>query len=194
MPLPALLLGEAPARSPGAARFLFFGRFRAYKGLDLLRDAFALLYARHPEATLRVVGEGDAEACAPGLAALPGVTVESRWVPEVEIPALIAAADTVVLPYREASQSGVVPQALALGVPVVGPPVGGLAEQLGAGGSLMLAEISAPALAAAMAATLDPAVAARLREEALAAGRAAADWDGASEALIRGLQRTLRPV
>jgi len=191
MGLPALLVGDAPPRLPGAARFLFFGRFRAYKGLDLLRDAFALLHARHPEATLRVVGEGNIEACAPGLVALRGVTVEARWVPDIEIPALFAAADAVVLPYREASQSGVVPQALALGVPVVGSPVGGLPEQLSCGGSIMMSEVSSPALAAAMAAILVPAVASQLQEEAVAAGRAACDWRAAADTLVRGLRRIL---
>ena len=98
-------------RPPATTDFLFFGRVRAYKGLDLLRDAFAALRERHPGATLRVVGEGDVEGCAPGLSALPGVTVEPRWVPDGEMPALLSAARAVVLPYREASQSGVLPLA-----------------------------------------------------------------------------------
>ncbi|MBX6747910.1 MAG: glycosyltransferase, partial [Acetobacteraceae bacterium] len=118
--LPSEFLRAAPVRQAGGGpEFLLFGRLRAYKGLDLLRDAFHLLRLRHPEARLRVVGEGDAEGLAPGLASLPGVRVESRWVAEAEIPALIAAADALVLPYREASQSGVVSLAHAMGVPVV---------------------------------------------------------------------------
>ncbi|MGG5811361.1 glycosyltransferase family 4 protein [Falsiroseomonas sp. CW058] len=197
MPLPALLAAApAPARpgaTPGEVRFLFFGRLRAYKGLDLLRDAFALLHARHPGARLRVVGEGDAEACAPGLAALPGVTVEPRWVAEAEIPALLAEADAVVLPYREASQSGVAPQALAMGVPVVATPVGGLSEQVreGAGG-VLAAAVTAESLAEAMARLCAPDALAPLRAEAARAGRDAADWGAASEALVAGLRRVLR--
>lgn len=194
MPLPALLLDSPPARTaPGGARFLFFGRLRAYKGLDLLRDAFALLHARHPQASLRVVGEGDAEACAPGISALPGVTVESRWVAEAAIPALLAEADALVLPYREASQSGVAPQALAMGVPVIATPVGGLMEQVrpGAGG-LLAEELSAPALAAAMEKLLAPGMLDSLRQEAEVAGRAASDWDGATERLLSGLRQVIR--
>ncbi|WP_439595440.1 glycosyltransferase family 4 protein [Falsiroseomonas sp.] len=197
MRLPALLApGAAPAPPsappPPGLRLLFFGRFRHYKGLDLLRDAFRLLHRAHPEVTLRVVGEGDAEACAPGLGALPGLRLEPRWVAEDEIPALLAEADAVVLPYREASQSGIVPQALAMGVPVVAMPVGGLTEQLRPGAGGLLAEAVTPAaLAAALARLTVPAELARLRAEAREAGRAEADWDGQAEALLQGLSRVL---
>ena len=189
--LPALLASPPPSRPVAAGpglRLLFFGRFRAYKGLDLLRDAFAQLRAAQPTATLRVVGEGDAEACAPGLAAQPGVTLEPRWVAEAEIPALLAAADAVVLPYREASQSGIAAQALAMGIPVVATPVGGLVEQVrpGAGGVLARA-VEAGALAAAMATLLAPGMLERLGAEAREEGRRAADWDGLATRLLEGL-------
>ena len=181
---------SAPAARPASTgtRFLMFGRLRAYKGLDLLRDAWPLLHARHADATLRVVGEGDAEALAPGLAALPGVTVEPRWVGEAEIPALLAAADALVMPYREASQSGVVGQAYALGVPAVATPVGGLAEQVRDGvDGVVAASLSAPALADAMARLCDPAARATLAAGAHAAGRALADWDARAGELVAAL-------
>ncbi|WP_159350238.1 glycosyltransferase [Roseomonas harenae] len=181
-------VGSSPA-SP-VADFLFFGRLRAYKGLDLLRDAFAALRARHPGATLRVVGEGDPESCAPGLAALPGVTVEPRWVADAEMPSLVASAGAVVLPYREASQSGVLPIALALGVPVVATPVGGLSAQLEHGVTGLLArEVSAPALAEAMAAMLDPARRAALSAGARVAGARLSDWDAQAATLVEWLER-----
>ncbi|PZR12440.1 MAG: glycosyl transferase family 1 [Azospirillum brasilense] len=182
---------------PVPGQFLFFGRLRAYKGLDLLRDAFRLLRQRHPEATLRVVGEGDAEACAPGLSALPGVTVEPRWVADAEIPALLRRAWAVVLPYREASQSGVLSQALALGVPVVATPVGGLAEQFAPGDAeahraapgVVAEAAEAPALAAAMARLLEPGARDGFSRAALAAGAGLRDWDGQAAMLVEGLGR-----
>jgi glycosyltransferase involved in cell wall biosynthesis len=184
--LPATVL---PPRAPSAStRFLMFGRLRGYKGLDLLRDAWPLLRECCPDATLRVVGEGDAEALAPGLAALPGVTVVPRWVAEADIPALLAAADAVVMPYREASQSGVVGQAYALGVPVVATPVGGLVEQVRDGVDGILAEaVSAPALAVAMARLCDPAARARLALGARAAGEALVDWDARAMEFVAAL-------
>ncbi len=187
---PALLNQPASPRPPAgtAPRFLLFGRLRAYKGLDLLRDAWPLLHARYPGATLLVVGEGDQEALAPGLAALPGVRVEARWLAEAEIPALIAAADAVVLPYREASQSGVVALAHALGVPAVVTPVGGLAEQVADGvDGAVAAAITPAALAEAMARLADPATRTRLAAGASASGLALRDWGGMARRLLDSL-------
>jgi glycosyltransferase involved in cell wall biosynthesis len=192
MALPALLQGAAVLpRSRGAGfRLLFFGRLRAYKGLDLLRDAFRAFRATHPGATLRVVGEGDAESCAPGLSALPGVTVESRWVAEDSIAALLAEADAVVLPYREASQSGIAPQALAMGVPVVATPVGGLLEQVRDGqGGVVAAAVTAAAFADALARLAEPGALERLGAEARAAG--GPDWKAEVDRLLAGLRPVL---
>lgn len=195
LPILRLPLGaHLPAGRGGAAKpvtdFLFFGRVRAYKGLDLLRDAFAALRARHPGVTLRVVGEGDIDGCAPGLAALPGVTVEPRWVPDDELPSLLGTARAIVLPYREASQSGVLPMALAMGVPVVATPVGGLSAQLEHGVSGLIArEASAPALAEVMAAILDPARRRALSAGARSAGVPLTDWNAQAETLLAWLRR-----
>jgi glycosyltransferase involved in cell wall biosynthesis len=195
LPLGAHLPGKVPAEAARSHDFLFFGRIRAYKGLDLLRDAFARLRLTHPAATLRVVGQGNIAAVAPGLAALPGVTVEQRWVADEAIPALIASAHAVVLPYREASQSGVLPIALACGVPVVATPVGGLAEQLRDGETgLLAATATAPDLAAAMARLLDPALRARLADGARQQGATLMDWDAQAETLLAGIRPWLRPT
>jgi len=192
LPADHLLPRARPARRSGT-HFLLFGRLRAYKGLDLLRDAWPLVRARHPDARLSVVGEGDAEALAPGLSALPGVTVDGRWMAEAEIPPLIASADVVVQPYREASQSGVVPLALALGVPVVATPVGGLREQVMDGRTGLLASrVDAAAVAEAMGRMCDPDLRDALSRGAAEAGAALADWDGHAEALTVQLQRLLR--
>lgn len=195
LPLGAHLPGEPPAAARPVHDFLFFGRIRAYKGLDLLRDAWRILHRSHPGATLRVVGQGDIEAAAPGLSALPGVTLEPRWVGEDEIPALVASARAVVLPYREASQSGVLPIALACGVPVVATPVGGLAEQLQDGETGLLAQATTPeALAGAMARMMDPALQARLAAGALRHGEALMDWDAQAATLLDGIRPWLHPA
>jgi glycosyltransferase involved in cell wall biosynthesis len=179
------------AGEPKTSDVLFFGRIRAYKGLDLLRDAWRLVAATHPGATLRVVGEGDLNRLAPGLGALPGVTVEQRWVADEEMPRLVASARSVVFPYREASQSGVVPLALALGVPAVATDVGGLAEQVRDGVSGLVVPPEAAALAAALARVLEPSFRARLAEGASAEGARLADWSIPAAALHQGLDRVL---
>jgi glycosyltransferase involved in cell wall biosynthesis len=76
--------------------------------------------------------------------------VENRWVPEGEIGALIAWADILVLPYKEASQSGVAPAAMAAGRYVVSTRVGGLVEQLGDNELATLCEPDTASLTAAL--------------------------------------------
>jgi glycosyltransferase involved in cell wall biosynthesis len=175
--------------------FLFFGRIRAYKGLDLLRDAWALVAAARPQATLRIVGDGNLEAVAPGLAALPGVTVEQRWVTDEEMAAVIGSAHALVLPYREASQSGVLPIALALGVPAVATTVGGLGEQLRDEITGLQAPPEPQALADALLRMLEPERRARLAAGAGAAGAALADWEQQAARLRAGILAALeRPV
>lgn len=186
-PLPvAAPSGPRPAARAGEVRFAMLGRLLPYKGLDLLRDAWPLLRARHPEARLLVAGQGDPERLAPGLSALPGVEVTARWLSEEELPQLIAASDVVVLPYTEASQSGVAPVAHAMGVPVVVTPVGGLAEQVRDGIDGLVARHTSPvALAEALGAMCDPTRRERLAAGALDSGRRLRDWDGIAESMVR---------
>lgn len=178
-------------RGGDGVRFLFFGRFLSYKGLDLLREAFRLVRSRTDRATLHVAGHGNLDRCAPGLRDLPGVVVEARWIGEAEIPTLLSGADVVVLPYREASQSGVIPQALALGKPVIVMPVGGLPEQVPAGAGLVARGVDATSLADAMLALLDPAVFERLSEGARRHAEEDA-WAAFAEALVRILRSVVR--
>lgn len=114
-------------------RLLFFGRIWPYKGLDLLLEAYASLKSRIPDLNLRIVGSGDFSPYRAAAAKLPDVEVDLRYVPEAEVPSILAAADVLVLPYREATQSGLVYLAAAARVPVVATPVGGLVEQLADG-------------------------------------------------------------
>lgn len=118
-----------PLAHGGPLRLLFFGRLLPYKGLDLLADALRALGPRADLET-RIVGSGPESPPLSALRGLPGVTVENRWVPEHEIGTIIAWADALVLPYREASQSGAAAAAIAACRFVVATQVGGLVEQV----------------------------------------------------------------
>ncbi len=182
--------GMVTARRLGAGphRLLFFGRLLPYKGLENLVAAMRLLQLDGFPVTLRLVGQGPL-----ALEKLPStVTFERRWVAESEIPALFAAADLVVLPYQEASQSGVLPIALHLAVPALVTPVGGLLEQVENGRSGFVAADPSPAgLAQAIKQALsDPirydALSARLLEQ----GGARA-WTAIADRLVEDLGRRL---
>jgi glycosyltransferase involved in cell wall biosynthesis len=142
-----------PARFPRQreGRLLFFGRLLPYKGLDLLAEAMVLLQDRM-RIELAIHGAGAIERRVRArLARIRHLTLEEGWIAEERIPDLILAADAVVAPYREASQSGVVPIAYAYGRPVVATPVGGLAEQVVHGETgLVAASVTPGALAAAI--------------------------------------------
>ena len=129
--LPPFVFGPPPPpplSHGGALRLLCFGRLLPYKGLDLLADALGEP-GLSDRLSVRVVGQGPGSPELSRLAATPGVRVENRWVPEGELSGLIAWADAVILPYREASQSGVAAAAIAARRWVVATRVGGLVEQ-----------------------------------------------------------------
>ncbi len=155
--LPPFVFGPPPPpprAHGGLLRLLSFGRLRPYKGIDLLADALRQ-FARMDQIELRVVGQGPESAALAALRGLPHVTVENRWVPEAEVGALLAWADALVLPYREASQSGVAAAALAARRWVVSTRVGGLPEQLGGQDGVILCEPDPASLADALGLLLD---------------------------------------
>ena len=108
-----------------------------------------------PDLTVRIVGSGPESPELDALRQLPNVTVENRWVREDEIAGLLGWSDALVLPYREASQSGVASMALAAGRAVVSTNVGGLKEQLANTDRALLCDPTAEGLADAIVALLD---------------------------------------
>ncbi len=149
--LPPLVFGPPPPpprAHGGRLRLLSFGRLLPYKGLDLLPPTLREMAGCDFE--MRVVGHGPETPTLAALRAIPNVAVENRWVPEAEIGALLAWADALVLPYREASQSGAAAAALAAGRWVVATRVGGLAEQFDGVPSALLCTAEPHALAAAI--------------------------------------------
>jgi glycosyltransferase involved in cell wall biosynthesis len=110
-------------------KMLFFGRLEKYKGLELLLQACKLARERGAEFVLEIHGagpEGKLENTELGLEAI----WHQGYVPQSQILPLIGRFDCVVLPYVEASQSGVIAQCFAAKKPVLATPVGGLEQQL----------------------------------------------------------------
>lgn len=116
------------AERPGEAVVLCAGFLRPDKRLDLLiQSARSWPIRRH----LAVVGEdrGAWSECA-RLAETYGVSIAARigFVDLTEFAAAIAAADLVVVPAEQASQSAVLVLARKLGTPTVAADIGGLGE------------------------------------------------------------------
>ncbi|MCD6116180.1 glycosyltransferase [bacterium] len=113
--------------------FLFFGFVRYYKGLDLLIDALSLI--DNESAHLLIAGEfwGKRDfynTLIKDKGLNKQITIVDRYVSEDEFELFFSAADVVVLPYRDATQSGVPQLAFTMGRPVIVTDVGGLAENV----------------------------------------------------------------
>jgi glycosyltransferase involved in cell wall biosynthesis len=113
---------------------LFFGLVRPYKGLLDLLAAMRLVLSSI-NATLLVVGEiwGKAEIYRLRVKELgieQQVQFIDRYVPDSEVPMYFAASDLTVLPYREATGSGVLQLSFGLGVPVVATRTGGMEDSV----------------------------------------------------------------
>ena len=119
--------------SEGAV-FLFFGLVREYKGLDILLAALSML-PPGGSWTCLVAGEfykskETYEARIRELGLENMVRLEDRYIPNSEVPLYFAAADLTVLPYRNATQSGVAALSFALNRPVLTTRVGALPEMI----------------------------------------------------------------
>lgn len=134
------------------ATFLFFGRIESYKGLGLLLDAADLLVSRGVPVKLVIAGMGDdLDNHRARITASRGIELIDRFVDAATVPALFRRCTAVVLPYTDATQSGVVTIALANGRPTIATSVGDLPEAvLHERTGLLVPPGNAAALAAAM--------------------------------------------
>jgi len=108
---------------------LFFGRIWEYKGLEFLIRAEPLITARVPDARILIAGQGEDFSRYTRMMVHPDrFIVRNEFISEDLAADYFQRASVVVLPYIEASQSGVIPLAYSAAKPVVATTVGGLPE------------------------------------------------------------------
>ncbi|PID93986.1 MAG: glycosyl transferase family 1 [Bacteroidetes bacterium] len=134
---------------------LFFGFIRAYKGLDILLEAFSQPMMREQPITLLVVGEFYEEeekyrafVKAHGLA--DRILFVNEFVPNERVRYYFSAADVVVQPYKEATQSGVTQIAYHFNKPMIVTRVGALPEMVPDGEVGYVVEVDAREVAGAI--------------------------------------------
>ena len=108
---------------------LFFGRIEPYKGLALLLQAMPGVFEKFPDWRLVVAGSGDITAYAE-LLNHPQIEVINSYLSDAAIADLMQRSRFLVLPYIEATQSGVIPIAYAFARPVIATDVGSLRDML----------------------------------------------------------------
>jgi glycosyltransferase involved in cell wall biosynthesis len=119
--------------APDQKLLLFFGFIRKYKGLDLLLEAMADPRIREQGIKLMVAGEFYEEE-KPYRDQIRHLGIEdllflhTDFIPDSEVRYYLSAADAVVQPYRNATQSGVTPLAYHFEVPMLVTNVGGLPD------------------------------------------------------------------
>jgi glycosyltransferase involved in cell wall biosynthesis len=133
------MVSTSSADPPGVAdaggvprRFLFFGRVQEYKGVDDLLAAFLALPG-DVAAHLTVAGRCDEPRLRSRLHALARgddarVALRLEHVPEEELAQLLAAADVVVLPFRQVTTSASAMHALSYRRPLIVPDLPGTAD------------------------------------------------------------------
>lgn len=112
---------------------IFFGFIRKYKGLDLLLQAMADPRIRQAGIRLLIAGEfyEDAQPYREqiGQSGISDLLIQhTDFIPDSEVRYYLCAADAVIQPYRNATQSGVTPLAYHFDKPMVVTNVGGLPD------------------------------------------------------------------
>lgn len=120
---------------------LFFGFIRQYKGLDLLLEAMAEMKNSKSQTLNQPAGESIPKLLVAGefyedskpyfdqiekLGIKDNLLLRTDFIPDSEVKYFLSAADAVIQPYRNATQSGVTPLAYHFEKPMVVTNVGGL--------------------------------------------------------------------
>ncbi|OWK31451.1 glycosyltransferase family 4 protein [Sphingomonas dokdonensis] len=183
------ILLPPPTRNPTPPDFraLMFGRMEAYKGLDTLAAALEILAGEGRPLAIDIAGNGpELDRLEPRLSQLPGTIVTNMFVPARSLINRIGAASCVLLPYKEASQSGVLAAAFSNGRFVIATQVGGLVDLVEQGTNGLLVPPDDPAaLAAALAhAADDPSLCRQLCDGAAHTAAQRLDWGRIAEQLL----------
>ena len=129
IPFGPLPMGQVGSFSEQDARILFWGRISRYKGLEYLLQAFPRVKEKVPEAELFIAGAGKFHFPTEDYLS-HGVKIINRYIPDEELHELVEKSAIVVVPYTDATQSGVVMVAFTHGKPVVASEVGGIPEMV----------------------------------------------------------------
>ncbi|MEO8770184.1 MAG: glycosyltransferase [Ferruginibacter sp.] len=136
---------------------LFFGFIRKYKGLDILLDAMKILQTPNSKhqiinPKLLVAGEfyEDRKLYDDQIKSLGienSLILRTEFIPDSEVKYYLCAADVVVQPYRNATQSGVTPLAYHFEIPMIVTNVGALPAMVPENKVGLIAEPNANAIA-----------------------------------------------
>jgi glycosyltransferase involved in cell wall biosynthesis len=184
---------EPVAPASDATDLIFMGELRELKGVDLLIDAIALLRRDGRSVTATLVGAGPDEAMFHAQVERLRLGDLIRFRPAMPARQAQTLGRVMVMPSRMESLPYVVLETAAAAKPLIATRVGGIPEIYGPRADALVAPDEAPALAAAIANTLDNAEAAtaaarRLQERVAASFTVEAMVDGVLAAYDAALE------
>lgn len=121
---------KTTAKKSGIKKIVFFGRISPYKGVELFYDAAVALSAKNADVEFVIAGKAH-EGYDPGFLKnnqVPAVTIRNHFIDLPELAEIMSDADLCVLPYFDATQSGVIMTCYAFGLPVLVSDSPGLLE------------------------------------------------------------------
>jgi alpha-maltose-1-phosphate synthase len=116
---------------------LFFGRIKHYKGIQTLIDS-EKYFKKLKNYKIIIAGSGDFTDFAPQVKGNKHFEIHNKFIKEEEISDFFRRSAVVVVPYYNATQSGIIPVAYAFNKPVVATNVGGIPEMKKKGKKLVL--------------------------------------------------------
>lgn len=124
--------------------FLFFGFIEKYKGLDVLKKALELLDDYSQCFNLVIAGNGT-DPTLDYFRTQKNTYVVNRFLPNDEMIFYIKASSLILLPYKSASQTGIIPTCSVFGKPCIATKVGAFPEMVNDGINGLLVEKDSPA-------------------------------------------------
>lgn len=192
------VLGETgPLPDPGWERgvLLFFGRIEEYKGLPYFLEAVRILKSKN--LPLKAVIAGTGQGLRRYRTAILSDTVfelHDRFIPRQEIAGFFQKANIIVMPYTDATQSGVAAMSLQFGRPAIATDVGGIGEMIRDNYNGLLVPPRNPIAIAEAAERLirDQPLSKRLAANARALGRNEFSWERVARKTLRIYQDAVR--
>ena len=117
-------------------QILFFGIIRPYKGIDVLIEALKLIHSTRVHLTIAGEwwkGQDALKATCQELHSQGKLTLRDHYLSDDEVKKLMAATDVLILPYKSATNSGVLAQAFEYQKPAIVTDVGTLPEHISDG-------------------------------------------------------------
>ena len=136
----------------GGCVYCTVGRLEQTKGQEILLQAFAVVYRKHPDSWLVLAGKGKLERQLRNIATELNIQEHVLFLGHrSDVPEILKACDVFVLPSIAEGLPSALLEAMATGMPVIASKVGGVSEILASPGlGIMVPSKSVEALSGAM--------------------------------------------